>query len=138
MTWYKPWTWFSEAAPSSTSLSECDHGRPSEDSHYWYKLLEWETGEDWTGHDNTWVKLRSYDILWVCKYCGKTKHIVTSEEIGGPENIVRRQDLNSVVSEKPKASSGAYKGVEMSDRDKTIDEIIAEFEKKAKRRMNNE
>ena len=90
----------------------CGHGeQPHEDSDYWYLSLDMEYGEPyWCEHEATYVKLQAYTRLWICKTCGELKGYHSAREVGGPDGIRRKQDIEEGVVERPQPRTGQSKG----------------------------
>lgn len=126
---------------SETKTTSCGHPKSGfENSEYWYTLLERrpEDGKYWTEHDATYVKLQRVERLYVCKYCGQLAEIMTAEEIGGPENLIRKKDIREgKVEEPPNTGTGGFKNEadrgEIMDK-RPLDEKIKEFEENLKKR----
>lgn len=125
---------FSKLFGAGDGEPQCGHEEhPSEDSNYWYMVLRSEHGDPyWCEHTATYTKLQAYSVLWTCKTCGQLKGWHSSIEVGGPEGIIRKQDVEEGIIEKPEVSTGAWKGdVDWYEDDLytegTIDEHIAEL-----------
>lgn len=122
MTWYDPRTWFTE-----NDESPCDHPTfvGDGDDTYWYTYLEYHADRTyWSARDHTYIKLRPVVRLFVCRHCGEAKVIHTSEEVGGPEGLIRHEDVRRGIQDRPDATTGGWKNVS----ENTDDPITAHVE----------
>ena len=112
---------------------QCGHEEhPSEDSSYWYKVFLSEHGEPyWCEHTATYTKLQAYSVLWTCKTCGELSGWHSAREVGGPEGIIRKQDVEEGIIDRPEVAARSphrdvdwYEDKEALYTEDTIDEYI--------------
>lgn len=95
----------------TTDEDPCEHERvPNKNSDYWYEYSHEVIDRPfWCERNAVYVKLKPTTTLYICRCCGASAHIQQSVEVGGETGLIRKQDIEDGVAERPESvSSGAW------------------------------